>query len=90
MSFLLVLTCTLNPAPLLATTEKPATTKQQQITYAQASPVTANKSSSPAIKEEPRKLSMFFKIGIGLNIIMLTLYILWAARQWRQSDKHEE
>jgi len=43
----------------------------------------------PVIPDNPgdsRELSMFFKIGIGLNILMLVVYISWAVRQWRQSD----
>ena len=40
--------------------------------------------------KDARELSMFFKIGIGLNIIMLAAYITWAAGQWRQSNDKKD
>ncbi|MDH5766008.1 MAG: hypothetical protein OEZ38_08330 [Gammaproteobacteria bacterium] len=46
-----------------------------------------SKSEIRAHHDEPRELSMFFKIGIGLNIAMLIIYVTWAVRQWRQSDR---
>ena len=36
---------------------------------------------------EKRELSSFFKIGIGLNIVMLMAFIYWAVGQWRQNKK---
>ena len=51
---------------------------------------TKTKHSSLVKPDDARELSMFFKIGIALNIIMLVAYISWAVRQWRQSNKQED
>lgn len=33
------------------------------------------------------KLSIFFAIGLVINIILMSLFVVWAVRQWRRSDK---
>lgn len=33
---------------------------------------------------EKRELSSFFIIGIGINFVMLLVFIYWAVGQWRQ------
>lgn len=33
------------------------------------------------------KLTVFFAIGLVINIILMTLFGIWAIRQWRKSDK---
>ena len=52
--------------------------------------IAQQKTQTSDIPEDGRELSMFFKIGIGLNIIMLTAYITWAVRQWRQSNDKKD
>ena len=51
---------------------------------------TAHPSAEIKPPEQKRELSMFFKIGIALNIIMLTAYMTWAVRQWRQSKNQSD
>ena len=52
--------------------------------------IAQQKTETSDIPEDARELSMFFKIGIGLNIIMLAAYISWAVRQWRQSNDKKD
>lgn len=35
------------------------------------------------------KLTVFFTIGLVINIILMSLFAMWAVRQWRKSDKRE-
>jgi len=32
------------------------------------------------------KLTIFFSIGLVINILLMTLFGIWAVRQWRKSD----
>ncbi|MDH5484869.1 MAG: hypothetical protein OEY43_06485 [Gammaproteobacteria bacterium] len=36
---------------------------------------------------EKRELSAFFKVGLGINFVMLVVFIYWAVGQWRQNKK---
>jgi hypothetical protein len=36
--------------------------------------------------ENKVKLTKFFAIGLVINIFMMTLFGVWAVRQWRKSD----
>ncbi|MCP4126085.1 MAG: hypothetical protein GY753_03365 [Gammaproteobacteria bacterium] len=33
------------------------------------------------------KLTIFFAIGLVINIVLMSLFGMWAVRQWRKSDK---
>lgn len=35
-------------------------------------------------------LSVFFGIGMTLNIVMIIAFFLWAARQWKNNDKRKK
>ncbi|MCW8854023.1 MAG: hypothetical protein OQK76_01410 [Gammaproteobacteria bacterium] len=54
------------------------------------SPDTSGNTLPKTTSDEPRELSMFFKIGIGLNIVMLIAFYSWAIRQWRQLKKQDD
>ncbi|MDH5471572.1 MAG: hypothetical protein OEY61_01835 [Gammaproteobacteria bacterium] len=79
----------LNAQDLEQNTTTAASSNQQIFTQAQTS-VSGNQSITAKSPEAKRELSMFFKIGIALNIIMLTAYITWAVRQWRQSNNKKD
>jgi len=32
------------------------------------------------------KLTIFFSIGLAINILLMALFGIWAVRQWRKSD----
>jgi len=36
--------------------------------------------------ENKEKLTIFFAIGLVINILLMTLFGIWAVRQWRKSD----
>jgi len=39
------------------------------------------------IKEKPKKeLSLFFIIGIIINLVMLSTFIIWAIKEWKKTD----
>ena len=39
------------------------------------------------IKEKSKKeLSLFFIIGIIINLIMLSAFIIWAVKEWKKTD----
>jgi hypothetical protein len=37
------------------------------------------------LKDEPRDLSAFFYIGIGINIILALVFSWWFTREWRKT-----
>jgi len=32
-------------------------------------------------------LTVFFSIGIAIDVLLVTLFLVWAVRQWRKSGK---
>ena len=94
---LIICLLALNTYPVLTTQANSSQdhSKPAQITTHQTGGTpdkASNSTSDPEDQithDEPRELSMFFKIGIGLNIIMLIVYVTWAVRQWRQSDRQK-
>ena len=66
-------------------------TATETIKPASSQLITTELNTKPAdTQDNGRELSMFFKIGIGINIIMLAAYISWAVRQWRQSNDKKD
>jgi len=44
--------------------------------------------SAQIIKEKPkRELSLFFIIGIIINLVMLSVILVWAVKEWKKTDK---
>ena len=39
------------------------------------------------VEEEERKLSVFFIIGIIINILMVAAFVVWAVTEWRKSSR---
>ena len=39
--------------------------------------------------ETSHPLLGFFGIGIAINVILVTAYLVWAFRQWKKKDHHE-
>ncbi|MDM8565508.1 hypothetical protein QUF74_07630 [Candidatus Halobeggiatoa sp. HSG11] len=37
--------------------------------------------------EQDKKLPLFYIIGIMINIVMFTLVIIWAVKEWRKTSK---
>ena len=67
-----------------------ATNNQYKAGQISTIPDTPDNTLPKTTSDEPRELSMFFKIGIGLNIVMLIAFYSWAIRQWRQSKKQDD
>ncbi|MBE9562498.1 MAG: hypothetical protein IMF12_06510 [Proteobacteria bacterium] len=43
--------------------------------------------SAQIIHEKPKKeLSLFFIIGIIINLVMLSAFIIWAINEWKKTD----
>lgn len=56
--------------------------------------VVSDKLAQSVIKEEPAKeeparedLSVFFGIGMTINIVMITSFFIWGFKQWKKNDK---
>ena len=67
-----------------------AINSQYKEDHTSVAPDTPDNTPPKTTSNEPRELSMFFKIGIGLNIVMLIAFYTWAIRQWRQSNKQDD
>lgn len=59
-----------------------------------SSDVASDKSVQSVVKEEPVKeeaaredLSVFFGIGMAINIVMITSFFIWGFKQWKKNDK---
>ena len=42
--------------------------------------------SAPGIKHDKEDLSVFFGIGMVVNIVMITAFFIWAVKQWKKND----
>ncbi len=52
---------------------------------------TYDSQSTQAVENKPKKdLTLFFLIGLIINLIMLSLFIVWAVREWRKTPKKDE
>ncbi|MCP3670385.1 MAG: hypothetical protein GY814_08110 [Gammaproteobacteria bacterium] len=49
--------------------------------------VSAVDSHGSVASQNKDKLTVFFAIGLVINITMMSLFGVWAVRQWRKSDK---
>ncbi len=49
--------------------------------------ISATASSDLDANPNKGKLTIFFAIGLVINLVLMTLFGLWAIRQWRKSDK---
>jgi len=50
-------------------------------------PVVVQSTQHSISKEQPKKtLSLFFIIGIIINIVMFSVVIIWAVKEWRKTD----
>ena len=54
-----------------------------------SSDVVSEKMVQSVVKEEPARkdLSVFFGIGMIVNIVMITSFFIWAFKQWKKNDK---
>lgn len=43
--------------------------------------------SVPEINHDKEDLSVFFGIGMIVNIVMITSFFIWAVKQWKKNDK---
>lgn len=34
-------------------------------------------------------LTIFFAIGIVINLVLITAFVLWAIRQWKKTDSRD-
>ena len=34
-------------------------------------------------------LTIFFAVGIVVNLVLITAFVLWAIRQWKKTDRRE-
>ena len=42
--------------------------------------------SAPEINHDKEDLSVFFGIGMIVNIVMITSFFIWAFKQWKEND----
>lgn len=42
------------------------------------------------IKYEKEDLSVFFGIGMIVNIVMITTFFVWAFKQWKKNDSNKK
>lgn len=42
--------------------------------------------SVPEVKSDKEDLSVFFGIGMVINIIMIVSFFIWAVKQWKKND----
>ena len=53
--------------------------------------VTYTEQSVPDAPQEPdHSLTVFFGIGLVINLLVITAYFIWAYKQWNKSDKKDE
>ena len=43
--------------------------------------------SVPDIQRDKEDLTVFFSIGMTINIVMITSFFIWAVKQWRKNDE---
>ena len=43
--------------------------------------------SVPDIQHEKEDLTVFFGIGMTINIVMITSFFIWAVKQWGKNDE---
>lgn len=43
--------------------------------------------AAAAQRDDRKDLTVFFSIGAAVNVVMLTVFLVWAVRQWRKT-KH--
>jgi hypothetical protein len=46
--------------------------------------------SAPEIKPERENLSVFFGIGMAVNIVMIVTFFVWAVKQWRKNGTNKK
>jgi len=46
--------------------------------------------SAPEVKPGKEDLSVFFGIGMAINIIMIVSFFIWAVKQWRKNDSNQK
>ncbi|MCW8923881.1 MAG: hypothetical protein OQK69_09685 [Gammaproteobacteria bacterium] len=54
-----------------------------------SSDVVPDKLVQSIVEEEPARedLSVFFGIGMTVNIVMITAFFIWGFKQWKKHDK---
>lgn len=45
---------------------------------------------APVIEGGREDLTMFFAVGIVINLVMITAYFFWAYKQWNKSGARDE
>ena len=40
----------------------------------------------PEIQHDREDLSVFFGIGMAVNIVMIVTFFIWAVKQWKKND----
>lgn len=46
--------------------------------------------SAPEVVTGKENLSVFFGIGMAINIIMIVSFFIWAVKQWRKNDTNKK
>ena len=41
---------------------------------------------APDVQHDKEDLSVFFGIGMTVNIVMITSFFIWAVKQWKKND----
>lgn len=45
---------------------------------------------APVFEPEREDLTMFFSVGIVINLVMITAYFVWAYKQWGKTGTSDE
>ena len=94
--FLFSLITVINPISVLAdstlddhltlkTTENINIHKSPDVTHEKSHMI--NKNRKKVLIEDSREMSPFFKLGIGINIVMILIFGWWFSTQWRANNK---
>lgn len=89
---LLILLCALTSLPVQAQQEQMTTGGESGAQALTATVGSAGPDGDPVMRElspdDARDdLSVFFSIGIAIDVLLLTAFLIWAAGQWRRTRK---
>jgi len=63
----------------------PANTRGQSSAYPASEAGPDSKSQGQAANREEREFSTFWIIGIVINLLVFSLFVLWGVREWRKT-----
>ena len=66
-----------------------------QINHSESFPATStlavhSEPPAPVFEAEREDLTVFFTIGVVINLVMITAYFIWAYKQWNKTGTRDE